>query len=46
MIIIKIGGGGSINIKGIIADLVDLKDRFVIVHGATDFDDDHLPHLY
>ncbi len=33
--IIKIGGGVSINIKGIIADLADLKEKYIIVHGAN-----------
>jgi acetylglutamate/LysW-gamma-L-alpha-aminoadipate kinase len=35
MIIVKIGGGDSININGIIADLVGLDDPFIIVHGAN-----------
>ena len=35
MIIVKIGGGDGINIKGIIADLAGLDDRYIIVHGAN-----------
>jgi len=35
MIIIKIGGGQTINIKGIISDLADLNDKLIIVHGAN-----------
>lgn len=35
MIIIKIGGGNSINIKGIIQDLAGLDEKFIIVHGAN-----------
>ena len=35
MIIIKIGGGRSINIKGIIQDLAGLDEKFIIVHGAN-----------
>lgn len=35
MIIIKIGGGKSINTKGIIQDLADLRETFIIVHGAN-----------
>lgn len=35
MIIIKIGGGASINIKGIIADLAEIEKPFLIVHGAN-----------
>lgn len=35
MIIVKIGGGDSININGIIADLAGLDDPFIIVHGAN-----------
>ena len=35
MIIIKIGGGDGINIKGIITDLAGLDDPFIIVHGAN-----------
>ena len=35
MIIVKIGGGSSINIPGVIEDLAGLDERFVIVHGAN-----------
>jgi acetylglutamate/LysW-gamma-L-alpha-aminoadipate kinase len=35
MIIIKIGGGNSINIEGIIADLAGVDEPYVIVHGAN-----------
>ncbi|MBN1276523.1 MAG: [LysW]-aminoadipate kinase [Deltaproteobacteria bacterium] len=35
MIIIKIGGGSSLNIKGIIADLSEIRDRLIIIHGAN-----------
>lgn len=35
MIIVKIGGGASINLKGIIADLAELKEPFIIIHGAN-----------
>jgi len=35
MIIVKIGGGASINIKGIIQELADLEEKFIIVHGAN-----------
>jgi acetylglutamate/LysW-gamma-L-alpha-aminoadipate kinase len=35
MIIIKIGGGESVNIQGIIENLKELKSKFVIVHGAN-----------
>ena len=35
MIIVKIGGGKGINISGIVKDLAELKERFIIVHGAN-----------
>ncbi len=35
MIIVKIGGGASINLKGIIADLAELTEPFIIIHGAN-----------
>jgi len=35
MLIIKIGGGETIDIKGIISDLAEIKEPFVIVHGAN-----------
>ncbi len=35
MIIVKIGGGEAINIQGIIANLGEIDEKFVIVHGAN-----------
>lgn len=35
MIIVKIGGGAGINLQGIIQDLAQIKDKFIIVHGAN-----------
>lgn len=35
MIILKIGGGKNINLEGIITDLVNLDEQFIIVHGAN-----------
>jgi len=35
MIIVKIGGGAEINLKNIVADLAELDEPFVIVHGAN-----------
>ncbi|NOX88489.1 MAG: [LysW]-aminoadipate kinase [Calditrichaeota bacterium] len=35
MMIIKIGGGDSVNLQGIIADLSGVSEPFVIVHGAN-----------
>jgi len=35
MIIIKIGGGNGINLRGIIEDLSGLNETYVIVHGAN-----------
>jgi len=35
MYIVKIGGGDSINLEGIVADLADVHEPFVIVHGAN-----------
>lgn len=35
MIIIKIGGGEEINIEGTVKDLSDLKEQYIIVHGAN-----------
>jgi acetylglutamate/LysW-gamma-L-alpha-aminoadipate kinase len=45
MIILKIGGGAAINIKGIISDLADLQERSVIVHGANSLRDKLLQDL-
>jgi acetylglutamate/LysW-gamma-L-alpha-aminoadipate kinase len=39
MIIVKIGGGKDINIKGIISDLANLDESFIIIHGANAFRD-------
>ena len=35
MIIVKIGGGSTINIAGIVEDLAGLDEQYVIVHGAN-----------
>jgi acetylglutamate/LysW-gamma-L-alpha-aminoadipate kinase len=35
MIIIKIGGGREVNLKGVVQDLATLTERFIIVHGAN-----------
>jgi len=35
MILIKIGGGASINLPGIIRDLSQLQEKYIIVHGAN-----------
>jgi acetylglutamate/LysW-gamma-L-alpha-aminoadipate kinase len=35
MIIVKIGGGESLNLEGIVADLATLDEQFMIVHGAN-----------
>ena len=35
MIIVKIGGGETNNIKGIVADLAELPEKYIIVHGAN-----------
>jgi acetylglutamate/LysW-gamma-L-alpha-aminoadipate kinase len=35
MIIIKIGGGAALNLKGIVADLATLNDKLILVHGAN-----------
>ena len=40
MTIIKIGGGKNINLEFIISDLVNLKDDFIIVHGANSLRDE------
>ncbi len=39
MLIIKIGGGTSINIEGIIRDLSELNEQFIIIHGANSLRD-------
>ncbi|HKZ39498.1 MAG TPA: hypothetical protein VJ044_00970, partial [Candidatus Hodarchaeales archaeon] len=35
MIIVKIGGGASINLPAIVADLSTIQDSFIIVHGGN-----------
>ena len=35
MIIVKIGGGKEINLKGVVQDLAGLAEPFIIVHGAN-----------
>ena len=35
MIIVKIGGGKDINIRGIISDLSTLDEQYIIIHGAN-----------
>jgi acetylglutamate/LysW-gamma-L-alpha-aminoadipate kinase len=35
MLIVKIGGGDSLNLAGIVADLAALNERMVLVHGAN-----------
>ena len=35
MIIVKIGGGSTINIAGVVEDLAGLDEKYVIVHGAN-----------
>lgn len=35
MVIVKIGGGELINLKGIVSDLSKLKEKFIVVHGAN-----------
>jgi len=35
MIIIKIGGGRDVNLKGVVQDMAALTERFIIVHGAN-----------
>lgn len=36
MIIVKIGGGEGNNIRGIVADLAELQEEYIIVHGANE----------
>jgi acetylglutamate/LysW-gamma-L-alpha-aminoadipate kinase len=40
MIIVKMGGGRTINLKGVVQDLASLTERFIIVHGANAVRDD------
>jgi len=35
MLIIKIGGGAGINLKGIITDLAEITEPYIIIHGAN-----------
>jgi len=35
VIIVKIGGGATINLKGIVADLSEIEASFIIIHGAN-----------
>jgi len=35
MVIVKIGGGEGINLQGIIEDLAQVREKFIIVHGAN-----------
>ncbi len=35
VILVKVGGGESINLEGIASDLSELQERFVVVHGAN-----------
>lgn len=45
MIIVKIGGGKTINHQAIINDLSKLEDKFIIVHGANSLRDELLEKL-
>ena len=40
MIIVKIGGGRTINLKGVVQDLAILAEPFIMVHGANAIRDD------
>jgi len=40
MIIVKVGGGRKINLKGVVEDLSSLSEPFIIVHGANAVRDD------
>ncbi|MBN2126477.1 MAG: [LysW]-aminoadipate kinase [Deltaproteobacteria bacterium] len=39
MMIVKIGGGLGINVEGVVQDLAEVRDPFLIVHGANAFRD-------
>lgn len=39
MIIIKIGGGETINTKGIVSDMAEMNEQFIVIHGANAFRD-------
>lgn len=45
MIIVKIGGGKDINIEGVIKDLGNIKEKFIIIHGANYLRDELLKKL-
>lgn len=45
MIIIKIGGGKNINLEGIVKNLSELDEQFIIVHGANALRDELLEEL-
>ena len=40
MLLVKIGGGKELNLNGIISDLAELNEKFIIVHGANALRDD------
>src|SRR2546423_8462231 len=40
MIIVKIGGGKNINLRGVVQDLAGLDEPYIIVHGANAVRDD------
>ncbi|MFH2000332.1 MAG: [LysW]-aminoadipate kinase [Planctomycetota bacterium] len=40
MILLKIGGGASIHLEGIVDDLAGMDERFIVVHGANALRDD------
>jgi acetylglutamate/LysW-gamma-L-alpha-aminoadipate kinase len=39
MMIVKIGGGESIHTQGIVSDLAELDEKFILVHGANAYRD-------
>jgi acetylglutamate/LysW-gamma-L-alpha-aminoadipate kinase len=39
MMIVKIGGGDTIHIRGIVGDLAEIKEKFILVHGANAYRD-------
>ena len=45
MIIVKVGGGEALNIEGVIKDLSQLEEDFIIVHGANALRDQMLIEL-
>ncbi len=40
MIIVKVGGGREVNLKGVVQDLAGLNEKYIIVHGANAVRDD------